>query len=158
MRITQKCIQHTMKESLLLMKDLLRFKKNKFFKHMALNSKSVCFDVLNYIVDKYNNTYHRSFEMQPIDGKFNSYVEYNVGSNEKGPKFQVGDHVKISKNKNIFPKGYTYNWSGEVFVMSKTKKTVSWTSAISDLNVEEVGTFQEKALQETNQEELRIEK
>ena len=139
-----------MKESLLLIKDLLRLKKNKIFKHMAVDSKNVCFDVLNYIVDKYNNTYHRSIEMQPIDGKSDSHIEYNVGSNEKGPKFQVSDHVKISKNKNIFPKGYAYNWSGEVFVMSKTKKTVPWTSAISDLNGEEVGTFQEKELQETN--------
>ena len=52
-----------MKDSLLLMKDFLRFKKNKIFKHMTVNSKNVCFDVLNYIVDKYNNTYHRSFEM-----------------------------------------------------------------------------------------------
>ena len=52
-----------MKESLLLIKDLLRFKKNKIFNHMAVDSKNVCFDVLNYIVDKYNNTYHRSIEM-----------------------------------------------------------------------------------------------
>ena len=72
--------------------------------------------------------------------------------------FKVGDHVRISKYKNIFAKGYAPNWS-EVFVINKIKNTVLWTYAISDLNGEEITrSFYEKELQKTNQEEFRIEK
>ena len=56
----------------------------------------------------------------------------------KDPKFKVGDHVRISKYKNIFAKGYAANWSEEVFVINKIKNTVPWTYAISDLNSEEI--------------------
>ena len=77
----------------------------------------------------------------------------------KDPKFKVGDHVKISKYKNIFAKGYTPNWSEEVFVVSKIKNTVPWTYVVSDLNGEEItGSFYEKELQKTSQEKFRIEK
>ena len=78
---------------------------------------------------------------------------------KKNPKFKVGDHVRISKYKNIFAKGYTQNWSEEVFVVSKTKDTVPWTYVISDLNGEKItGSFYEKELQKTSQEKFRIEK
>ena len=78
---------------------------------------------------------------------------------KKTSKYKVGDHVRISKYKNIFAKGYAPNWSEEVFVINKIKNTVPWTYAISDLNGEEVtGSFYEKELQKTNQEEFRIEK
>ena len=79
--------------------------------------------------------------------------------NDKDPKFKVGGHVRISKLKNIFGKGYTPNWSEEVFVIKKVKNTVPWTYVINDLNGEEIiGTFYEKKLQTTNQQEFRIEK
>ena len=71
----------------------------------------------------------------------------------------MGDHVRISKYKDIFAKGYTTNWSEEFFVVSKIKNTVLWTYVINDLNVEEIiGTFYEKEPQKTNQQEFRIEK
>ena len=71
--------------------------------------------------------------------------------NNKDPKFKVGDHVRISRYKNIFAKGYTPNWSEEVFIISKIKNRVSWTYLINDLNGEEIiGTFYEKELQKTN--------
>ena len=77
----------------------------------------------------------------------------------KDPKFKAGDQVRISKYKKIFAKGYTPNWSEEVFVVSKIKNTVPWTYVINDLNGEEIiGTFYEKELQKTNQKEFRIEK
>ena len=77
----------------------------------------------------------------------------------KNPKFKIGDHVKISKYKNIFAKRYTPNWYEEVFVVSNTKNTVPWTYAINDLNEEKIIlTFYEKELQKTNQQEFRIEK
>ena len=105
------------------------------------------------------NTFHRTIKMKPIDVKTDSYAEYNVDFNFKNPEFQVGDHVRISKYGNIFAKGYTPNWSKEVFVISKIKNTVPWTYVIRDLKGEEiVGTFYEKELQKTNCKEFRMEK
>ena len=117
------------------------------------------FDVLDDIVDKYNNTVHRTIKMKPIDVADDSYAEYNEDFNKKDPKFKVGDHVKISKYKNIFAKGYAPKWSEEVFVVIKIKNTVPWTYVVSDLNSEEIaGSFYEKELQKTSQEKFRIEK
>ena len=80
--------------------------------------------------------------MNPIDAKSNSYAEYNVDSHAKDPKFKIGNHVRISKHKNIFAKGYAPTWSEEVFVISKIKNTVPWTYILNDLNGEKiVGTF-----------------
>ena len=93
--------------------------KNKIYKHMTAISKNVCFDVLNDTVDKYNNTYHRTIKTRPIDIKDDSFAEHNEESNEKDLKFKVGDHVRISKYKNIFAIGYTPNWSEEIFVVKK---------------------------------------
>ena len=126
---------------------------------MAAVSKNVYFDVLDDIVDKYNNTYHRTIKMKPIDVKSDSFAECNEESNEKHSKFKVGDDVRISKYKNIFAKGYAPNWSEEIFVIKQIKNTVPWTYVISDLNREgTVGSFYEKELQKTNQKEFRIEK
>ena len=72
--------------------------------------------------------------MKPTDVKSNSYAEYNVDSNDKNPKFKIGDHVRISKYKNIFAKGYTLNWSEKAFVISKIKNTVPWAYVVSDWN------------------------
>ena len=77
--------------------------------------------------------------------------------NDKDPKFKVGDHVRISKYKNIFASRCTSNWSEEVFVIKKNKNTVRWTYVINDLNGKEIiGTFFEKELQNTNQQEFRL--
>ena len=126
---------------------------------MTAISKNVYFDMLDDILDKYNNTVHRSFKIKPIDVTSDSYAEYNKDSNEKDPKFNNGDHVRVSKYKNIFAKGYTQNWSEEVFVVSKIKNTVPWSYVISELNGEpNTGSFYEKELQKTSQEKFRIEK
>ena len=83
--------------------------------------------------------------MKPIDVTSDSYAEYNEDSNKRDPKYKVGDHVRILKYKNIFAKGYTPNWSEEVFVVSKIKNTVTWTYVANDLNGEEItGSFYEK--------------
>ena len=95
----------------------IRTKKNKIYKHMTAISKNVYFNVLNYIADKYSNTYHKTIKMKPIDVKSDSFAEYNEDSNEKDPNFRVGDHIRISKYKNIFAKGYAPNWSEEIFVV-----------------------------------------
>ena len=101
----------------------IRTSKSKIFKHMTAISKNVFFDVLDDIIDRCNNTAHRSIKMKPIELASGSYAEYNKDSNERDPKFKVGNHVRISKYKNIFGKGYTQNWSEEVFVLRKIKDT-----------------------------------
>ena len=126
---------------------------------MTTISKNVYIDVLNDIVNKYINTVYKTIKMKPIELTSDSYVEYNEESNKKNPKFKVGDHVRISKYKNIFAKVYVPNSSEEVFIVNGIKNTVPWTYTITDLNGEKViGTFYEKELQKTNQKEFRIEK
>ena len=135
----------------------IRTLKKKNFKHMTAISKNVYFDVLNDIVNKYNNTIHRTIKMTPIDVTDDSFAKYNEEFNKKGPKFKVGDHARISKYKNIFAKGYVPNWSEEVFIVNKIKNTVPWIYTISDLNGEQIiGSFYEKELQKTNQKEFRL--
>ena len=103
--------------------------------------------MLDDIVNKYNNTVHKTIKMRPIDVTDDSLAEYNKESNKKDPKSKIGDHVKISKEKNIFAKGYAPNWSEEVFIINKINNTVLRTYAISDMNGEEItGSFYEKEL------------
>ena len=114
---------------------------------MSSISKNVYIEKLDDMVNEYNNIYHRTIKMKPVDVKDNTYTDFKKKVNDKDPKFEVGDHVRISKYKNIFAKGYTPNWSEEVFVVSKIKNTVPWTYVINDLNGEEIiGTFYEKEL------------
>ena len=115
-----KGIQHTMKKNLLLLKDFFGHSKTRFLAHDSC-FKKFYFDVLDNIDNKYNNTVHRIIKIKPIDVTSDSYAEYNEDSNVTEPKFKVGDHVRISKCKNIFAKGYTQNRSEEHFVVSKIK-------------------------------------
>ena len=146
---------------------------------MTASSKNIYFDVLDDIVNEYNNTVHKTIKMKPIDIMGDYYIKsngiafngiasnkdstelhsMNLHWNKKNPKFKVGDNVRISKYKNIFAKGCTPNWSAEVFVINKIKNTAPWTYVINDLNGEEItGSFYQKELQKTNQKEFRIEK
>ena len=120
--------------------------KNKIYKYMTSISKNVYIDKLDDILDKYNNKKHRTIKMKPIDVKDNTYIiGFGKEVNDNYPKFKVGDHVRISKYKNIFSKGYTPNLSEEVFVIKKIKNTVPWAYVIDDLNCEEITvTFYEK--------------
>ena len=94
----------------------IRTLKNKIYKPMAAGSGNMYFNVLNDIVNEYNNTYHKTIKMKPTDVKSGSFAEYNEESNEKDPKFKVDDHVMISNYKNIFAKGYTSNWSDDILL------------------------------------------
>ena len=85
-------------------------------------------------VNKDNNTYHRTIKMKTVDVKLRSYIDFGTENDEKDPKFKVEDYVRISKYKNIFPKGYAQNWSEEVFVIKKVKNTVPWTYVIEEFN------------------------
>ena len=74
--------------------------------------------------------------MKSVDVKSSTYIDGSKEINDKDPKFEIGDIVRISKFKNIFEKGYVSNWSEEVFAIKKVKNTVPWTYVISDLNGE----------------------
>ena len=136
-----------------------RLEKNAIEMYSTYNeAKSVVADKLDYIVNKDNNTY-RTIKMKPVHVKSSIYIDFNKENKKEDPKFKVSDHVRVSKYKNIFAKGYVPNWCEEVFVIKKVKNTVPWTYVISDLKGEEiVGTFYEKELQKTNQKEFRVEK
>ena len=137
----------------------MRTLKNKIYKCMTSKSKNMYIDKSDDIVNEYNNTYYRTIKVKPINVKDNTYINIGKEDNDKDPKFKIGDHVSISKYKNIFAKGYTPNWSEEVFVIKKVKNTVPWTYVINDLNGEKIiGTFYEKELQKTVQADFRIEK
>ena len=97
--------------------------------------------------------------MKSVDVKDNTYIDFKKEVNDKNPKFEVGDHVRISKYKNIFTKRYMPNWSEGIFIIEKIKNTVPWTYVINDLNGEEIiGTFYENELEKTDQKVFRIEK
>ena len=137
----------------------IRTLKNKIYKYMTSMSKNVYINKLDDIVYDYNNTYHRTIKMKPVDIKDNRYIDFEKEVNDKDPKFKIDDRVRISKYKNIFAKGYMQNWSEESFIISKIKNTVPWTYDINDFNGGEInGTFYEKELQKTDQKEFRIEK
>ena len=107
--------------------------KNKLYKHMTAAGKNVYYNVLDDVVYEYNNTKHSTIKMKPIDVKNNKRV-YIDEHNEKASRFEVGDRVKISKFKNIFVKGYTTNWSKEIFIIDKINDTVPYTYSLKDLN------------------------
>ena len=88
---------------------------------MKAISKNVYIDRLDDIVNEYNNTYHTSIKMKSVNVKDNTYIDFKKEINDKGPKFKVGDYVRISKYKNIFAKGYIPNWSKEIFVLVKLR-------------------------------------
>ena len=121
----------------------IRTLKNKLYKHMTATGKNVYYDVLDDIVNEYNNTKHSTIKMKPIDVKMD-------GHNEKDSRFKVGDRVRISKFKNIFAKRYAPNWSSETFIVDKVNDTVPYTYNLKDLNDEEIiGSFYDKELQKT---------
>ena len=127
----------------------IRTLKNKLYKHMTATGKNVYYDVLDDIVNKYNNIKHNTIKMKPIDVKNNKRV-YIDEHNEKDSRFKVADRVRISKFKNIFAKGYTPNWSTEIFIVDKINDTVPYTYNLKDLNNEEIiGSFYDRELQKT---------
>ena len=127
----------------------IRTLKNKLYKHMMATGKNVYYDVLDDVINEYNNTKHNTIKMKPKDVKNNKRVYINE-HNEKDSRFKVGDRVRISKFKNIFAKGYTPNWSKEIFIVDKINDTVPYTYNIKDLNDEEIiGSFYDRELQKT---------
>ena len=128
----------------------IRTLKNRLYKHMTATGKNVYYDVLDDVVNKYNNTKHSTIKMKPIDVGDNNKRVYIDEYNEKDSRFKVGDRVRISRYKNIFAKGYTPNWSKEIFIVDKINDTVPYTYNLKDLNDEEIiGSFYDKELQKS---------
>ena len=124
---------------------------------MTATGKNVYYDVLDDVVNKYNNTKHNTIKMKPKNVKNDTaklgtiarnkrvYIDEH---NEKSARYDVGDRVRISKFKNIFTKGYTPNWIREIFIVNKINNTVSYTYNLKDLNNEEIiGSFYDRELQ-----------
>ena len=128
----------------------MRTLKSKLYKHMTAIGKNVYYDVLDDVVNKYNNTKHSTIKMKPIDVGNNNKRVYIDEHNKKNSKFKVDDRVRISKFRNIFAKGYTPNWSSEIFIVDKVNDTVPYTYNLKDLNDEEIlGSFYDRELQKT---------
>ena len=126
----------------------IRTLKNKIYKDMTSIRKNVYIDKVDDIINKYNNTYHRTTKMKLLNIKSSTYIDFNKENYKESPKFKVVNHVRISK----------YNWSEKVFAIKKVKNTVPLTYVICDLKDEEfVGTFHGKELQKTNQKKFRVE-
>ena len=126
---------------------------------MTSVSKTVYIDKLDDIVNKYNNTYHRTIKMKPVDVKSSTYIDSSKEINDEDPNFKIGDIVRISKHKNILAKSYVPNWSEKAFVIKKVKNTVPWTYIIIDLKGDEiVGTFYKIELQNKIKKRLKLKK
>ena len=131
----------------------IRILKNKIFKHMTAISKNVCFDVLDDIVNKYNNTVHTTIKMKPFDVTGDFCAEYNESPNRKDPTFKAGDHFRISKYKTLLLKDILQIGQKKFLLLVKLK--------IQFLGLMLSVTWMVKILLEvfmTNQKEFRIEK
>ena len=128
----------------------IRTLKNKLYKHMTATGKNLYYNILDDIVNKYNNTWRNSIKMKPRDVKDDNKRVYIDEHNKKDSRFNVGDRVRTSKFKNIFAKGYTPNLSKEILVINKINDTVPYTYNLKELNGEEVlGSFYDRELQKT---------
>ena len=98
----------------------IRTFKNKIYKYTASLSINVYIDKSDEIV--INNTYNSTIKIKHIDVNSSTHINFNKQNNKESPRFEVGDHVRISIYKNIFAKGFTPNWSEEVFEIKKVNK------------------------------------
>ena len=136
------------------------------WKQFTIQGNTEYLDILPKILKQYNNTKHISIKMTPIEAsqkKNEGIVYFNLYGDTKPsskPKFKVGDKVRISKYKRkVFDKGYTPNWTEEVFTVDKIQYTNPITYKLKDLNDEEIrGSFYEPELLKTKRDVFRIEK
>ena len=130
-------------------KRFIRTLKNKLYKHITATGKNVYY-VLDDVVNEYNITKHNTIKMKPKNVKNDSKKVYIDEYNKKDSRFNVGDRVRIFKFKNIFAKGYTPNWSREIFIVDKINDTVPYTYNLNNLNGKEIiGGFYDRKLQKT---------
>ena len=134
--------------------------KNMMYKKFTENNNTIFYNILDELVNNYNNKYHSTIKMTPIEGskKINEKKLkniYNFEKTKKLGKFKIGDRVRISLEKNIFEKGYETNWTQEIFVIYDIKYSNVPYYYLKDLNNEKLqGTFYEQELQKTKQDDL----
>ena len=134
--------------------------KNMMYKKFTENNNAIFFNILDELVNNYNNKYHSTIKMTPIQGskKINEKKIkniYNFEKTKKLGKFKIGDRVRISLEKNIFEKGYETNWTQEIFVIYDIKYSNVPYYYLKDLNNEKLqGTFYQEELQKTKQDDL----
>ena len=134
--------------------------KNMMYKKFTENNNTIFYNILDELVNNYNNKYHSTIKMSPIEGskKINEKKIkniYNFEKTKKLGKFKIGDRVRISLEKNIFEKGYETNWTQEIFVIYDIKYSNVPYYYLKDLNNEKLqGTFYEQELQKTKQDDL----
>ena len=134
--------------------------KNMMYKKFTENNNTIFYNILDELVNNYNNKYHSTIKMSPIEGskKINEKKIkniYNFDKTKKLGKFKIGDRVRISLEKNIFEKGYETNWTQEIFVIYDIKYSNVPYYYLKDLNNEKLqGTFYEQELQKTKQDDL----
>ena len=87
---------------------------------MTSISSNVYINKLDDTSNKYNHTSHSTITMKPVAIELSTRIDFNKKNNKKSPEFKVDDHLRITKYKNIFAKGYTPNWSEEVFAIKKS--------------------------------------
>ena len=140
---------------------------NIMWKYFTANNTQKYIDVLPSMVEKYNNTYHRSIKLTPSDAHnpANYQHEHNAlyakvnARKATSPKFHVGDKVRITRKKGTFEKGFTPNWTEELFTIRSVEATKPATNTIKDtLGEPDQGTFYEQELQLSAQECFRIER
>ena len=130
------------------------------YKKFTENNNTIFYNILDQLVNIYNNKYHFTIRMTPIEGpkKVNEKKIkniYNFEITKKPGKFKIGDRVRISLEKNIFEKGYETNWTQEIFVIYDIKYSNVPYYYLKDLNNEKLqGTFYEQELQKTKQDYL----
>ena len=117
------------------------------YKKFTENNNTIFYNIIDKLVDEYNNNkYHRTIKMTPLEAskKINEKIKeiYNFEKTNKIAKFKIGDHVRISLNKNIFEKSYETNWTEEIFVIYDIKYSYVPYYYLKDLNGEKLdGTF-----------------
>ena len=132
---------------------------NKVYKNFTLNNNTIWIKYLNKLVKEYNNSYHRTIKMKPIDAskKSNENIvtkNYNFKIANKKPKFSIGDKVRISLLKNIFEKGYTSNWSEQIYIIDDIKSSNLHYYYLKDLNGEQLdSSFYQEELFKINMKE-----
>ena len=142
--------------------------KTKMWKYFSANNTKKYIDILDKLIDKYNNTKHRSIGCTPTVARqpasyqqvFKNLYAKNVKERKQEvPRFLIGDKVRIFKKKKTFEKGFTPNWTEELFTISEVKATKPPTYTINDMKGEPIqGSFYEAELQKSSQEVYRIEK
>ena len=129
--------------------------KNMMYKKFTENNNTIFYNIIDDLVNEYNNEFHSKIKMTPIQGSKKIHekkikITYNFDKTKKPGKFKIGDHVRISLEKNIFEKSYDTNWTEEIFEIYDIKYSNVAYYYLKDLNDEKIkGSFYEQELQKT---------